>query len=61
VLSVVVTAGGSATSIYVLKGAPLNITEQARKAIENWRFRPAQRDGKPVPARVPSEITFRLF
>jgi hypothetical protein len=44
-----------------VNGALLNITEQARKAIENRRFRPAQRDGKPVPARVPIEITFRLF
>jgi TonB family protein len=61
VLSVVLTAGGSATSIYVLKGAPLNIREQAGKAIENWRFRPAQRDGKPVPARVPIEITSVFF
>lgn len=60
-LSVVVTEEGKAGSIYVLKAAPLGLTAQAIKAVQEWRFRPAQKDGKPVPARVPIEFTFRMF
>lgn len=61
VLSVVITTQGDATDIYVLKGAPFGLTNQAIEAVKNWRFEPSQKDGKRVPARVPIEITFRLL
>lgn len=61
VLSVVVTSEGRADSIYVVKGAPFGLTSQAIKAVQNWKFRPAQKDGKPVSVRVPIETAFRLF
>ncbi len=60
-LSIVVTEEGKAAAIYVLKGAPLGLTAQAIKAVQNWQFKPATKDGKPVVVRVPIEITFRLF
>ena len=61
ILSVVVTTEGRATAIYVLKGAPMDLTAQAIGAVKSWEFRPAQKDGKPVSVRVPIEMTFRLF
>ena len=61
VLSVVVTSEGKAESIYVVKGAPFGLTSQAIKAVQSWKFRPAQRDGKAVSVRTPIETTFRLF
>jgi len=61
ILSVVVTSEGLVSGIYVLKGAPFGLTGQAIDAIKSWRFQPSQKDGKPVPARVSVEITFRLF
>jgi len=61
VLSVVVTSEGLASGIYVLKGAPFGLTDQAIEAIKNWHFQPSQKDGKPVPARTSIEITFRLL
>src|SRR5215472_171441 len=61
VLSVVVTSEGMVSGIYVLKGAPFGLTDQAIKATKNWRFQPSQKDGKPVPARVSVEVTFRLL
>lgn len=60
-LSIVVTAQGQVTGVYVLKGAPFGLTAQAISATKNWRFQPGQKDGKPVAVRVPIEITFRLF
>lgn len=61
VLSVVVSSEGLVSGIHVLKGAPFGLTDQATKAIKNWRFQPSQKDGKPVPARTSVEITFRLL
>ncbi len=61
VLSVVVTNEGKVDSIYVVKGAPFGLTSQAIKAVQNWKFRPAQKDGKLVSVRLPIETTFRLF
>src|SRR6266481_2103683 len=60
-LSIVVTPEGKATSIYVLKGAPFGLTTKAIKAVQDWRFEPALKEGNPVPVRVPVETTFRLF
>jgi TonB family protein len=61
ILSVVVTHQGEVTGIYLLKGAPFGLTDQAIKAVKNWRFQPSQKDGKPVPVRVSVEVTFRLL
>jgi TonB family protein len=59
-LSVVVTAEGNVTSVYVQKGAPFGLTTQAIKATRTWRLRPAEKDGKPVSTRVTLETTFHL-
>ncbi|MBY0335588.1 MAG: energy transducer TonB [Acetobacteraceae bacterium] len=32
----------------------------ARRAVVNWCYRPAMRDGQPVPGQVRTAITFRL-
>jgi len=60
VLSVVVTPDGRSDSILVLKGAPFLLNKQAMEAVQKWKFKPAEKDGKPVRVRVPIEITFRV-
>jgi TonB family protein len=60
-LSIVVTTGGKATSIYVLKGAPFGLTEKFIEAVRNWRFEPALKDGNPVSVRTQVETTFHLY
>jgi TonB family protein len=59
VLFVVVTSEGKATNIAVAKSPGLGLDEKAIEAVRKWRFKPAMKDGKPVPTRVPIEITFR--
>ncbi len=61
VISVVVTAEGKATAIKVVKGAPFGMTKQAILIVGGWRFKPGEKDGKPVSVRVRVETTFRLF
>src|SRR5580704_9120495 len=59
-LSVVVTPEGRSDSILVLKGAPFLLNKQAVEAVQKWKFKPAEKDGKPVRVRVPIEITLRV-
>jgi len=59
-LSVVVTPEGRSDSILVLKGAPFLLNKQAVEAVQKWKFKPAEKNGKPVRVRVPIEITFRV-
>jgi hypothetical protein len=54
-LSVIVTAEGKITSIYILKGAPFLIPEDI-KTIQTWQLRPAEQDGRPVSVRTEFEI-----
>lgn len=61
ILSVVVTAEGQVTSVYVLKGAPFGLTAQTIKATRGWRFKPGQKDGRPISVRVETETTFHLY
>lgn len=61
VLSVLVDAEGHVSGIYVLKGAPFDLTGQAIKTTRDWLMEPGQKDGKPVPVRTSIEIGFRLF
>ena len=29
--------------------------------VKTWKFKPAMKDGKPVPCKVSVEVGFRLF
>jgi periplasmic protein TonB len=60
-LSIVVTAEGEVTSIYVMKAAPFGLTTEAIEAAKHWRFELGKKDGKPVSVRVETESTFHLY
>jgi TonB family protein len=60
-LSIVVTAAGEVTSIYVMKAAPFGLTTEAIKDAKQWRMEPGKKDGNPVSVRVQIECTFHLY
>lgn len=60
VLFVVVTTEGKATNIRVRKSPGMGLDVKAIEAVQKWRFKPATKDGIPVDAEVPIEVTFRL-
>jgi len=39
----------------------LGMDERALEAVAKWRFLPALASGKPVPAPVTVEVSFRLL
>jgi TonB family protein len=59
-LQVVVGTDGMAHDIHVISGIGSGLDEQAVKAIEQWRFDPALKEGEPVKVRAMIEVNFRL-
>ena len=45
----------------VLRPLGLGLDEEAIKALMQWRFQPAQKNGKPVAVKAQAEIFFRLL
>ena len=62
VLECVVEADGGVGEVKVTRSldAVLGLDEQAVKASKEWRFKPGEKDGKPVAVRVQIEIRFTL-
>jgi TonB family protein len=62
VLWIVVDAQGNVNSdVRVVKPLGLGLDEKAIQAVQTWKFKPALRNGVPVPVRVIVEVSFRLF
>lgn len=60
-LSAVLGIDGRLSAIRVLKFAPFDLTQRSIETVLDWRLKPCEKDGKPVPVRVPIETSFRLF
>lgn len=62
VLGLTVNPNGSASDVFIIKGAPFGLTRQAIEAVKLWRFKPAKdHDGNPVAVRIQIEVTFRIL
>jgi TonB family protein len=61
IMSALVTADGQVTSVYVMRGVPFGLTEEAVATVKGWKLKPAMKDGQAVPARVEFTTTFRLL
>lgn len=60
-LRVRVSARGRALSVRVSRSSGYKLLDSAAlRTVRRWRFRPAMKNGKPVPATVIVPITFRL-
>ncbi|HWR51071.1 MAG TPA: energy transducer TonB [Bryobacteraceae bacterium] len=60
VLKVEITSEGRVENVKVEKSLRPDLDEQAIKAAETWKFKPAMKDGKPVRVQATIEINFRL-
>lgn len=60
VLAAVIGTDGVAHQIHVIQPLTAGSEDQAVLALQQWRFRPAMKDGQPVPVQSNFEINFRL-
>jgi TonB family protein len=60
-VTLIVDEHGLPKDINIVKKLGMGLDEQAVKTIEQWRFKPAMKDGAPVQVRVTIEMIFRLL
>jgi len=61
VLWIEIDVHGVPQNITVRQGLGLGLEERAIDTVRQWRFRPATRNGRPIPSRAMVEVTFRLL
>ncbi len=61
VLGLTIDASGNVRDVRVKQPLGEGLTESAVNTVRTWKFRPATKNGKPVPVAVVVEITFKLF
>jgi TonB family protein len=60
ILYAVIHADGSVGDVKVLEGFDDRLNENARKALEQWRFRPGTKDGLPVDIEAVVRVPFKV-
>jgi protein TonB len=60
-IELVVTRDGEASEVHeISKSLGFGLDENAIKAVEQWCFRPGEKNGKPVPVISQITVRFRL-
>jgi TonB family protein len=61
VVTLIVGPDGRPRDVHVARSLGLGLDEKAIEAVNQWKFDPAQKDGKPVAVAINVEVTFRLY
>ena len=61
VLSIEIDASGHAKNIHVVSSPGLGLDQKAVDAVVQWRFRPAQSNGRAVASNANIEVNFHLL
>jgi TonB family protein len=61
VLWVIVGADGVVKDAGITKALDPGLDQNAVNTIKTWKFKPAMKDGQPVPVRVTVEVSFKLY
>src|ERR1700681_782888 len=56
----VIDEHGDVTDVRVLKGLPMGLSQAAVDAIKMWKFKPATREGQPVPVYYVLTVNFQV-
>ena len=60
-LWLIVGADGKPRDIRVQRSVGMGLDEKAIEAVEQWKFEPAMKDGRPVAVQVNIEVSFHLY
>ena len=61
IFSLIVDAQGMPQDIQETKNLGYGLDENALAAVNQYRFKPAMKDGEPVPAKITVEVNFKFF
>ncbi|HKV94245.1 MAG TPA: TonB family protein [Candidatus Angelobacter sp.] len=60
VLRAIIRSDGRVDEVRVLEGVDERLDENARKALEQWRFRPGTKDGVPIDIEAVVRVPFKV-
>ena len=61
VVSLIVDADGHPKNVHVLRGVGMGLDEKAVQAVQQYKFKPALQNGKPVAVYLNVEVNFQIF
>jgi TonB family protein len=61
ILKFILTAEGKPHDIKVIKSLRSDLDQKANDAVNEWKFEPATKDGKPVAVELVVQVDFRLY
>ena len=61
VVSLIVGADGKPRNVHVLRGVGMGLDEKAVEAVQQYKFKPALQNGKPVAVYLNIDVTFQIF
>ena len=56
-----VDQNGQTQTVRVVQGLGNDLDEKAVEAVQQYKFKPATRDGEPVPVNLKVEVNFRIY
>ena len=60
VVAMTIDEEGVPTDLHIVKSLRADYDQSALEAVREWRFKPAQKNGKPVVTNVKTEIHFEI-
>ncbi|HEX7186224.1 MAG TPA: TonB family protein [Thermoanaerobaculia bacterium] len=60
ILESIIDEQGNVTNVKVLKGLPMGLSEAAAEAVQNWKFKPATFEGRPVKVYYTLTVNFQV-
>lgn len=60
-IALIIDAQGNPQSPRVIQRLGMGLDEKALEAVMRYRFKPAKKDGRPVPVRMTVMVNFRLY
>ena len=61
VLTIIVAPDGSTKNIRITKSLSPSLDQRSIEAVSRWKFKPATKDGKPVPVEIRVQTTFKIY
>jgi len=60
IVEAIVNKSGEVEQVRVVKGLPMGLSEEAERAVKQWRFKPGTQNGQPVDVIFNLTVTFKL-
>lgn len=61
VVSLIVDRDGKPRNVHVLRGVGMGLDEKAVEAVQQYKFKPALKNGQPVAVYLNVEVNFQIF